>query len=276
MEATKILAAVPPSLDNALFTTNRRIKNGDMETEKTRRWWQLLCAIAVTNCLLLAWTYSAVHSVEPRVSWQLRLCTVYVLVCAFRSVVPRVDLERSCLFDNPLSSMVLGRSAATIAELCFAAQCALFLNQAGQQAGLGAVVACSYAVVPLLFTAQLFCWHSVCTLSHLGHALENSLWAGTMGMIGLCLGASAWHLTGQMQVCAVLGFLFALAFVGFMVSVDVPMYIKRWRQGRADGETYLSISEGFMDALKRRHATWDWTVWKPEVAWMTGYFSAAV
>jgi hypothetical protein len=30
------------------------------------------------------------------------------------------------------------------------------------------------------------------------------------------------------------------------------------------------------DALYRREVTRDWKIWKPEVAWLTGYFTLAV
>jgi hypothetical protein len=33
---------------------------------------------------------------------------------------------------------------------------------------------------------------------------------------------------------------------------------------------------GVQDALNRRIATREWSVWRPEVAWLTGYFSIAV
>ena len=45
---------------------------------------------------------------------------MYVGVCGYRSLFPRVDLERRCLWDTWLSAILLGRTAATIAELCFA------------------------------------------------------------------------------------------------------------------------------------------------------------
>ena len=61
-----------------------------------------------------------------------------------------------------------------------------------------------------------------------------------------------------------------------MIIVDVPMYVHRWREGKAKNEKKMWVSEGFMDALNRRVVTRDWAVWKPEVAWLTGYFSGAV
>ncbi len=43
----------------------------------------------------------------------LLLCAAYVFGCAFRSVLPRADVQRICLFDTWLSSVVVGRSVAT-------------------------------------------------------------------------------------------------------------------------------------------------------------------
>ncbi len=61
----------------------------------------------------------------------LLLCAAYVFGCAFRSFLPRADVQRICLFDTWLSSVVVGRSVATVAEICFAAQWAIILYQLG-------------------------------------------------------------------------------------------------------------------------------------------------
>ena len=67
-----------------------------------------------------------------------------------------------------------------------------------------------------------------------------------------------------------------VGYVVFMFTVDVPMYVRRWRLGRRNDEPVLGLVEGFKDALYRREPTRSWEVWKPEVAWLTGYFSLAV
>jgi hypothetical protein len=71
-----------------------------------------------------------------------------------------------------------------------------------------------------------------------------------------------------------------------MVTVDVPMYLERWRSKHSaiiikndDDDKHgkeQSLRQGFWDAWRRRHVTRDWNVWKHEVAWLTGYFSFAV
>jgi hypothetical protein len=180
------------------------------------------------------------------------------------------------MIDTPLSSMFVGRSAATVAEVAFAAQVALCLHEVGELAGLDWVMSAALWVVPALTLAQCFCWYSVLTLNHLGHAIEQSLWTATMAVVGVCLVASAPNLSGSMQGFVWAGATLAFGFVAFMTSIDVPMYIRRFREGRRAGRRYLSLTEGLRDALYRRVATRDWAKWRPEVAWLTGYFSFAV
>ena len=56
------------------------------------------------------------------------LCAAYVFGCAFRSVLPRADVQRICLFDTWLSSVLVGRSVATLAEVCFIIQWSIVLR----------------------------------------------------------------------------------------------------------------------------------------------------
>src|SRR5262245_49373872 len=87
----------------------------------TFRWWQFLCGVSVAN--ILAWSLAAWGLSRHADAYQFRqlaLSGLFVAACAFRSVLPRVDVERMCLWDSPLSSVFLGRAVATIAEICFA------------------------------------------------------------------------------------------------------------------------------------------------------------
>lgn len=87
-------------------------------------WLRSIAALAAFNVGLWIWIASSGALRTPYADTQLLLSAVYVGVCAFRSLYPRVDLERVCLWDAWLSAILLGRTAATIAELCFALQCA--------------------------------------------------------------------------------------------------------------------------------------------------------
>ncbi len=239
-------------------------------------WWTTLKVVAVFNILLWLATCLACSGDGPTAWLQVALSGVYVAVCAFRSWRPRVDLDRYCLVDSPSSSMFLGRCLATVAEICFAAQVALVVRWVGAIAEIPWITTASAAIVPVLVIAQVFCWYSVITLDHLGHVVEESLWAATMAMVGLCLGAAARVLAGGPFWLAAGGAVVAGGFVVFMACVDVPMYARRWRTDRRDARPRLSLQEGIADARRRRIATSDWAIWRPETAWLTAYFSIAV
>jgi hypothetical protein len=245
----------------------------DDDSHKTWTWWRLLSAIGVFNLLL--WTGSALTldtSGDYR-RWHLVLSGVYTAVCAFRSCFPRIDLERTTLIEHPLSSIALGRSAATVAEVSFATQIALALHELGGRYGFEALQTLAPWVVVALATAQVLCWYGVVTGNHLGHAIEESIWAVTFAVLGVALVGPAMQLDGALQGGLVAAIVACAGYVAFMVTVDVPMYLARWREG---GHEQRGIVEGFRDAVVRQVPTQSWAVWKPEVAWLTGYFSGAV
>lgn len=69
---------------------------------------------------------------------------------------------------------------------------------------------------------------------------------------------------------------FGPAFVAFMVYVDVPMYIARWRADELRGGKYLTLRDGIIDTLSCKEVSRDWSVWREDVPWMSAYFSICV
>ena len=107
---------------------------------------------------------------QPSRYLQLLLSAVYVAGCAFRSVLPVVDIPRLVLIDSRLSSVLVGRSVATVAELCFAAQWALLLHRRlPQRQPIRKAVA--LALLPLIVLAEGCSWYAVLTT---GNALTRS------------------------------------------------------------------------------------------------------
>lgn len=242
----------------------------------TRRWWSLLRAIALLNIALWTWTARAAPREDPVDGIQLGLAGIYVLVCAFRSFFPRVDLERIVLIDHPLSNITLGRSAATLAELAFTAQLWLFVDERAAAAGLPEVQLLAAALLPVIALAQLCCWLGVWTLDHGWHAAEELLWGLAMGMLALCFVALGLAAGGGADWPYGLGLLGCALAAGVMLLLDVPMYLRRRREEQVAGHRTLAVTEGLRDALHRRVPTGAWSVWRQEVGWMTPYFSAAV
>lgn len=244
---------------------------------ETRRWWTALRAVSVFNavlwvaCLAL-FGVPAEHGVP-----QLVCSAIFVLVCGFRSFVPRVDLERTVMIDHWISGIVVGRSAATVAEMSFTVQSALVLEVLGRVHGVPWIGAIALVVVPLIGVAQTACWTAVVTLNHLWHGVEEALWTVYVALagaafVGLWSGAEGLPLKGLL----VLGVIGCVGSAILMSGIDVPMYVKRWREGRASGERRLGVFEGFGDALRRRAPTGSWETWRHEVPWMSLYFSAGV
>jgi hypothetical protein len=239
-------------------------------------WWRALCALAFLNVglWLSVLHVGAAGGVYGRL--QLALSGVYVLVCAYRSVLPRVDLERLVVVDTRLSSIFLGRAAATVAEICFALQLGLLVHQLGVHAGLPWVQTAAWVLPVFMVVAQGFCWHSVLTLNHITQAVESSLWAAGFAWMAVLMGAIALGSSGWVQAVAIVGVLGSVSFVAYMLCVDVPMYWRRYQHGRAHGLTYMRLDQGARDAWQRRVPSGNWSAWKADALWLTPYFSFGV
>jgi hypothetical protein len=206
----------------------------------------------------------------------LLLCAAYVFGCAFRSVLPRADVQRICLFNTWLSSVMIGRTVATIAEVCFAAQWVIIMGQLGRMTGADTTVNLSLMVLPLIVIAECFSWYAVLTRNFLLNAIENSLWAVAFFIIAIGLCRLLPEFNGPVRLALVVSVTGIAAYLAFLVAIDVPMYLSRWRTGLAEGSRLLGVIEGLRDVSTRWVVTHDFEHWKDEIAWMSLYFSAAV
>ena len=294
----------------------RRSIQSTLDQHITLRWWALLCTISVVNVALWVCTYRSLplldtppddvssiinnhHNRHPYQRHHLLLSGIYVFVCAYRSFLPRIDLERYCLWDTFASSIFLGRTAATVAEMSFAAQVSLFLYHLGEVHDHHAACHLGVVLVPMIAVAQCFCWCGVITLNHVYHAIEESIWAICAAFVGCIMGSLAIYNPRHRELyrLGVWGCAACFAFCAYMILVDVPMYMKRWREGRRisaakkvddiklcseanhkhkQQQAFLSSFDGGKDAMRRRVVTKSWEVWRGETIWLTGYFSSAV
>ena len=247
------------------------------------RWWSLLTLVSGAN--IAVWFLLYRHLQEPRIGslggtsgldLMLFLSAAYVFGCAFRSFLPRADVQRICLFDTWLSSVIVGRSVATVAEICFVMQWAIILHQLGTMTGAQTALTVAWVIVPLILIAECFSWYAVLTRNYLGNAIENSIWgvAFFIVAIGLCRLVPEFH--GPVVVVLVVTIIGIAGYLAFLATVDVPMYVARWRTGIADDIGPLSPLEGLRDASVRWVVTHDIAEWKDEITWMSLYFSAAV
>jgi hypothetical protein len=256
----------------------------ELRSSGVAAWWTVLCAVAVINTC--GWHRTAQRVARQSATAdapvgrfrkrQLRLSAVFVLGCGFRSLIPRADVQRFGLIDSWLSSVLIGRSVATAAELCFAAQWALLLHAAARGVGSRFGVAVAWLLVPIVAVAEVCSWSGVLTTCYLGNVAEESLWALAASLLvagGLIVWARRRAARGPFLAAALaLGVLYII----FMLSFDIPMYMYRWLEDEARGRAYLALGQGLRDAWSRRVVTFAWEEWRAEIPWMTLYFSVCV
>jgi hypothetical protein len=219
-------------------------------------------------------------SLPPHVAaqrrWQIPLCGIYVVVCALRSFFPKADVQRICLVDSFASSVLVGRSIATIAEVSFVAQWALLQSEFARETRSGAALWASRLALPLILFAEVCSWYAVLTTSYIGNVLEQSTWTLTAGLV--VVGAvSVWRVSDPRHH-RFLGVAIAMgaAYVLFMITVDVPMYLGRFLEDSAAGRVYFTLGAGLHDLATRWVVTFRWEEWHREIPWMSLYFSVEV
>ncbi len=244
-------------------------------------WWGMLTLVSGVNIAIWFLLYRQLQPAghpgnASGIGLMLLLCAAYVFGCAFRSFLPRADVQRICLFDTWLSSVVVGRSVATVAEICFAAQWAIILHQLGTMTAADTTLNAAWVIVPLILIAECFSWYAVLTTHYLGNAIENSIWAVAFLVVGIGLCRLLPEFHGPVRAILTTAIIGVAAYLVFLVTIDVPMYLGRWRAGVADGSVLLRPLEGLRDVSTRWVVTHDLAEWKDEIAWMSLYFSAAV
>lgn len=241
-------------------------------------WWSLLTLVSGANIAAWFWVYRYLHEAPTgihsasNVELMLLFSAAYVFGCAFRSMLPRADVQRICLFDTWLSSVTVGRSVATVAEVCFVAQWAMILHRLGTMTGANTTLIAAWAIVPLILVAECFSWYAVLTKKFFCNAIENSIWGVGFLIIVIGLCRLLPEFGGAARVVLASSVIGIAGYLAFLAAIDIPMYLTRSRTGIRP----LSPLEGLRDASLRWVVTHDLAQWKDEIAWMSLYFSAAV
>lgn len=244
-------------------------------------WWVFLVSVSILNICFWIWTYRFKTKKNPTFKLfqpesMIWFSGLYVLGCAFRSFLPRADVQRICLFDTWFSSVFVGRTVATIAELAFVTQWAIVLYFISVSYKIKSIRTLACVIVPIIFTAEIFSWYAVIRTHYIGNAIEESLWALTYFLIGIGLIRIRKELSGALRSAASFAIFGCALYVLFMVSVDVPMYVARFMQDITDQKPLLGLFDGLRDLNTRWVVTHDIQDWKDEIAWKSLYFSFAV
>jgi hypothetical protein len=247
-------------------------------------WRSGLCLVAAFN--IVAWLLAVGALNKARAGLdaesyaarrlQLAFCAAYVFGCAFRSVFPVFDIPRLVQTDSWVSSVAVGRSVASVAELCFAVQWALFLLQSARATGSRFVRGASLAVVPMIALAEGCSWYAVLTTDNIGHVAENSLWGLTAALVLCSMAVVRADWRPERRRMLLTWFITGAAYVAFIFLADVPSYWLRWIKDEEGGRHYMTIAQGLHDVSTRWLVSYRWVDWRSEVTWMSLYFSVGV
>jgi hypothetical protein len=246
-------------------------------------WWSALGAVSVLNIVM--WVMIARRHARDRLERpairrerrvQLVLSALFVAGCAYRSFMPRAEGQRIVLVDTWLSSVILSRAVATVAELALVAQWTVYLGHWARETRATWAWLATRVMLPAIAFAEICSWYTTLTRNFAGSVIEESTWALTSTlMILTMLGLWARHREFRRPFIGAAIVLNA-AYVVFMATVDVPMYRARVRADAASGKAFVSVAEGFADSATTRVATRRWEDWRDEMPWMSLYFSAGV
>src|SRR5207237_339944 len=79
----------------------------------------------------------------------------------------------------------------------------------------------------------------------------NSLWAVAFFAVGVGLCRLLPEFHGAVRVILAIAIAGIAGFLAFLMTIDVPMYLNRWRTGDADGDKRLTPREGLRDVSTR-------------------------
>lgn len=247
-------------------------------------WWGGMSAVAVLNLILLVYSRKLLMRKMPSMSelvqkvrkYQFLLASIYTIGCGFRSILPRGDVRRIVLVDHWISAIAIGRSVATIAELAFVAQWAFLLHEIGKGTKDFGVLSISKMIVPMIFVAECFSWYACTTGNFFGTVIEESLWAAaaSLTMLGFVRGRK--HYQGAQKNFLTAGIAAAFGYVVYMISVDVPAYIRNFLANQSEGKIYSTLFKGIIEVVTVWRQTYAHEDWRYEFVWMSLYFSVAV
>src|SRR3982074_3136397 len=220
--------------------------------------WSLLTLVSGANIAVWFLLYRRLHE-QPTgglgstsgIELMLLLSAAYVFGCAFRSFLPRADVQRICLFDTWLSSVVVGRTVATVAEICFAAQWVIVLHRLGTETGADSPLNSAWVILPLIIVAECFSWYAVLTRNYLGNSIENSIWAVAFSIIGIGLCRLLPEFDGPVRAVLAIAVTGIAGYLAFLMTIDVPMYLRRWRTEVGDRSKFIRPLAGLYDVNTR-------------------------
>ncbi len=249
-------------------------------------WWGVMVACSIFNISLLFFSRSSSFrqlrlvqdSATPKERRFLSSAAViFTFVCAYRAILPRVDVPRLCIFNTPLNWVVFGRACATVAEVAWVAQFALTIH--GLASGLHAqhlfedsfratTKRISVSVVVLACVAECCSWTNLITESNLFAVFEQFLWAVLFIVIGIRLTQvlREWADAPQTYWIVVLYTVMTGIEQGYE---SFGLYLPRYLEDQKNHVHYQTFVSGFKRLVNCAKVSQNMKDWEDNAFWMT-------
>ena len=229
-------------------------------------WWVTLCIVGFGNLVIMAHYWRRLDHPMPSQYLVSALCFVYVAVCAFRSFLPRRDDLSICFFKGTLSTPLIGRAAATCAEVAFAILIAIVYASVVKTVGATTRSQTAiWLIIPIICIAQCFCWYGI-EVSIGGHIVEETLWTLCAVILAAVIVSTRNEGGDDRQDHRRLlrkTLLVLLIYILFMVTIDIPMYVNSWQE---------HMDKKLPESSSCARVSRSWDDWKEAIPWMSGYF----
>ena len=259
-------------------------------------WWFLQALTQFFNLIVLSKIIASKNEKPSNYAHKQKwLCFVYTCACFIRAVWPRKNLDRQCFFNTFINTMVVGRTLATIGELCFISQMKhAFIALSKDLCKLGRGDPSTHKLIQdiasatwwFIVVAQTCCWICVTTGYTAWSAVEESIWTICFAFFWLSalyfrflVISKNENLHREFKMSRILlnTFLFCTTiYLIFMITIDVPMYINLVSQYEKEGRKYISFVEGLITGTSCNKVSKKFSDWWTEARWQTPYFTFAV
>lgn len=239
-------------------------------------WWYFMLIGSIINLKLISDFYfnNRLNDFQMKIT---QLAFIYTIVGALRAYYPKKDLERVCFFDSILSYPFFGRTIATVAEISYIQLIVLIIKKivVDNFEKNSNILLTLDMLVPIIIFAQVMCWAGCLTKNSLWNTIEESIWAFVslaLFIINYIIYSDSKNLpqSNKIQDVQQLSFIFmtgTLIFFIFMVTVDIPMYFRKWKNNQKN-----SLFEMTQDMMQCKKTSTKLKYWKEEIPWKTGYF----
>lgn len=258
------------------------------DIRKGKIWNAILGSIAIINIIVI------LHHIFTRINNKnsnyrlILLVTIYVFVCAIRSIWPRVDGSGLCIHDNYISTPFVGRCFTTVAEISFSVFIVsvtnIILDSLYYMKGVNVIRKLNNSMVILISIAQIFCWIGIISQDPSYNMIEESLWtifASILLVIYLTINSRINKLPSSpklTQLKSIIPFILigCVLYILFMILNDVPMYYKRSQELKKNNAPYKNLYDGIENMKKCKKVTSSFKEWKEDIPWLTFYFTFSV